>query len=108
MMKLYGFPPSPNTWKVRAVAAQLGLPLQLEFVDLTKPRTPEYLVLNPTGRTPTLVDGEFKLWESNAIMHTSRAAPGTRSGPATQVCAQTSCVGRAGSSHTGVRRAASR
>jgi glutathione S-transferase len=67
-MKLYGFPPSRNTWKVRAVAAQLGLPLQLEFVDLTKPRTPEYLMLNPTGRTPTLVDGEFKLWESNAIM----------------------------------------
>ena len=67
-MRLYGFPPSPNTWKVRAVAAHLGLPLQLEFVDLTKPRTPEYLALNPTGRTPTLVDGDFKLWESTAIM----------------------------------------
>jgi glutathione S-transferase len=25
-------------------------------------------VLNPTGRTPVLVDDEFKLWESNAIM----------------------------------------
>ena len=23
-MKLYGFPPSPNTWKVRALAAHLG------------------------------------------------------------------------------------
>src|SRR2546427_5910162 len=67
-MKLYGFPPSPNTWKVRAVAAQLGIPLELEFVDLTKPRTPDYLALNPTGRTPTLVDGDFVLWESNAIM----------------------------------------
>ena len=69
-MKLYGFPPSPNTWKVRAVAAHLGVPLELEFVDLTKgaPRTPEYLALNPTGRTPTLVDGDFKLWESTAIM----------------------------------------
>ena len=33
-MKLYGFPPSPNTWKVRAVAAHLGLGLDLEFVDL--------------------------------------------------------------------------
>ncbi len=69
-MKLYGFPPSPNTWKVRAVAAHLGLPLELEFVDLTKggSHTPAYLALNPTGRTPTLVDGDFKLWESNAIM----------------------------------------
>jgi glutathione S-transferase len=67
-MKLYGFPPSPNTWKVRAVAAQLGIPLDLELVDLTKPRTPEYLALNPAGRTPTLVDGDFTLSESNAIM----------------------------------------
>jgi glutathione S-transferase len=67
-MKLYGFPPSPNTWKVRAVAAQLGVAIDLELVDLTKPRTPDYLALNPTGRTPTLVDGDFVLWESNAIM----------------------------------------
>ena len=69
-MKLYGFPPSPNTWKVRAVAAQLGLRLDLEFVDLTKGQshTPEYLALNPTGRTPVLVDGDFTLWESTAIM----------------------------------------
>jgi glutathione S-transferase len=67
-MKLYGFPPSPNTWKVRAVAAHLGIPLELEMVDLTKPRTADYLALNPSGRTPTLVDGDFKLFESNAIM----------------------------------------
>jgi glutathione S-transferase len=69
-MKLYGFPPSPNTWKVRAVAAQLGLPLEFELVDLIKrqQRTPEFLALNPTGRTPVLVDGDFILWESNAIL----------------------------------------
>jgi glutathione S-transferase len=67
-MKLYGFPASPNTWKVRAVAAHLGIPLNLEIVDLTKPRSADYLALNPTGRTPTLVDGDFVLWESNAIM----------------------------------------
>jgi glutathione S-transferase len=69
-MKLYGFPPSPNTWKVRAVATHLGLPLELRLVDLAKgqQRAPEYLALNPTGRTPTLVDGDFTLWESTAIM----------------------------------------
>jgi glutathione S-transferase len=68
-MKLYGFPPSPNTWKVRAVAAHLGLPLELQLVDLTKgqQRTPDYLALNPAGRTPTLVDGDFVLGESTAI-----------------------------------------
>jgi glutathione S-transferase len=69
-MKLHCFPPSPNTWKVRAVAAHLGVPLEVEFVDLTKggSHTQDYLALNPTGRTPTLVDGDLKLWESNAIM----------------------------------------
>jgi glutathione S-transferase len=69
-MKLYGFPPSPNTWKVRAVAAHLGQPLELELIDLAKgaQRTPAYLAINPTGRTPTLVDGDVTLWESNAIM----------------------------------------
>lgn len=67
-MKLYGFPPSPNTWKVRAIAANIGLPLELEFVDLSKPRSPEYLALNRSGRTPTLVDGDFVLSESAAIM----------------------------------------
>jgi glutathione S-transferase len=71
MMKLYGFAPSPNTWKVRAVAAHLGIPLEYVHVDLTKggSHTPAYLALNPTGRAPTLVDGDFKLWEANAILH---------------------------------------
>ncbi len=67
-MKLYAFPPSPNTWKVRAVASYVGVPLELEFVDLTKPRSAAYLAINPSGRTPTLVDGNFTLTESNAIM----------------------------------------
>jgi len=69
-MKLYGFAPSPNTWKVRAVAAHLGITLDYEHVDLLKgaSRTPAYLAINPTGRTPSLVDGDFKLGESNAIM----------------------------------------
>lgn len=69
-MKLYGFPPSPNTWKVRAAAHQMALPVELELVDLTMgaQRKPEYLAINPTGRTPTLVDGDYKLWESAAIL----------------------------------------
>jgi glutathione S-transferase len=70
IVKLYGFSASPNTWKVRAVAVHLGIPLDYEFVDLTKgeSRTPRFLAINPTGRTPALVDGDFKLWESTAIV----------------------------------------
>ncbi|MFA6265441.1 MAG: glutathione S-transferase family protein [Pseudolabrys sp.] len=69
-MKLIGFPPSPNTWKVRAVAAHLGIPIDFELVDLTKgaSHAADYLSLNPTGRAPTLIDGDLKLWESTAIM----------------------------------------
>src|SRR5690349_3175329 len=69
-MQLYGFPPSPNTWKVLALAHEIGAPLDLQLVDLTKgaQRAPEYLALNPCGRTPVLVDGDFTLWESSAIL----------------------------------------
>ena len=69
-MKLYAFPASPRARKVMAVAAHLNLPYELQIVDLTKgeQRKPEYLKLNPNGRMPTLVDGDFVLWESNAIV----------------------------------------
>ncbi len=69
-MKLYGFAPSPNTWQVRALAAYLGVPLDFEPLDLTKgdSHTPAFLAVNPTGRTPALTDGDFKLWETLAIM----------------------------------------
>jgi glutathione S-transferase len=69
-MKLYYFPPSPQTRKAHAVAIHLELPLELQLIDLQKgeQHTPEYLKLNPTGRTPVLQDGDFFLWESTAIM----------------------------------------
>ncbi|MEO0535383.1 MAG: glutathione S-transferase family protein [Cyanobacteria bacterium P01_A01_bin.123] len=69
-MKLYYFPPSPNTRRAHAVVIHLDLPLDLRLVDLQKgdQRTAEFLSLNPTGRTPVLTDGDFALWESTAIM----------------------------------------
>jgi glutathione S-transferase len=78
-MKLYGFPASPNTWKVRALASYLKTPIEFELIDLTKgaQRSPAYLAINPTGRTPTLVDGDFKLWESSAILQYLAAKSGS-------------------------------
>jgi glutathione S-transferase len=69
-MKLYMNPLSPNVRRVRLTAAVLGLSLEEKFLDFTKGehKNPEYLALNPNGAVPTLVDGDFVLTESRAIM----------------------------------------
>ena len=40
---------------------------------------PHYLSMNPNGRIPTLVEGDFVLWESNAIMRYLMLAHGRSS-----------------------------
>lgn len=69
-MKLYLFPPSPNAYKIQALINELGLTVATETVDLLNGahKTPEYAAINPNCMMPTLVDGDFVLWESNAIM----------------------------------------
>jgi glutathione S-transferase len=68
-MKLYKSPGSPNALRSRAVAYELGFDPEIINVNIGNGdnRKPEYLALNPTGRVPTLVDGDFVLWESRAI-----------------------------------------
>src|SRR5579884_84874 len=69
-MKLYINPMSPNVRRVRLTAAVLGMDLEEKKLDFTKGehKNPEYLALNPNGAVPTLVDGDFVLTESRAIM----------------------------------------
>ena len=69
-MQLYYHPLSANSRRVTLTALQLGLDLEWVFVDLLKGahRSPEFLRLNLNGKVPLLVDGEFHLWESHAIM----------------------------------------
>lgn len=69
-MKLYDFPFSPNSRKVRAVAYELGIALETQRVDLLTggQRSPEFLARNPNGRVPVLEDGDLILWESTAII----------------------------------------
>jgi glutathione S-transferase len=68
-LELYVFPPSPRAFKVLSVANHLEIPYQLRLVDLRKgeQRTPQYAGMNPNLRMPTLKDGDFVVWESNAI-----------------------------------------
>jgi glutathione S-transferase len=70
MMKLYMNPMSPNVRRVRLTAAVLGITLEEKKLDFTKGehKNPEYLALNPNGAVPTLVDGDFVMTESRAIM----------------------------------------
>jgi len=69
MIELYVFPPSPRAFKVMAIANHLGIDTASRMVDLVKgdQATPEYAALNPNMRMPTLKDGDYVLWESNAI-----------------------------------------
>jgi len=69
-MRLYLHPAAPNCLKVMVVGAHLEIPLEHQVVDLFQndQRSPEYLAINPGGLVPALRDGDFLLWESNAIM----------------------------------------
>jgi glutathione S-transferase len=69
-MKLYMTPLSPNVRRVRITAAVLQIHLQETTLDFVKGehKHPQYLALNPNGAVPTLVDDDFVLTESRAIM----------------------------------------
>jgi glutathione S-transferase len=70
-MELYVLPPSPRALKVIALKNHLGLDCETRLVDLSKDEhlTPEFARLNPNKKMPVLVDEDFVLWESNAILH---------------------------------------
>ena len=71
-MKLYGSSnnKSFNTLKLRFALAEIGAAYEFVPVDLGKgeSRTPDFLRVNPHGKVPVLVDGDFALPESGAIL----------------------------------------
>lgn len=50
--------------------AELAVPYEYQELDIRAGDhlKPEYLAINPMGKLPAIVDGEFKLWESGAIL----------------------------------------
>ena len=68
-MKLYDVKGSPNCFKVRVLARELELPLELVPIDLSQPKRADHLARNPTGKVPIFIDDDgFVLWESAAIL----------------------------------------
>jgi glutathione S-transferase len=69
MIKLYTFPASSNSRKVRMALIEKGLEFERIPVDLSKreQKNPDYLKINPFGQVPALDDEGFILYDSTII-----------------------------------------
>lgn len=69
MIKLYTFPPSTNSRKVRIALLEKGLEFERITIDLTKreQKSPEYLQIHPYGQIPALDDEGFVVYDSTII-----------------------------------------
>jgi glutathione S-transferase len=69
MIKLYTFPPSTNSRKVRIALLEKGLEFERINVDLTKreQKSPDYLKIHPFGQIPALDDEGFIVYDSTVI-----------------------------------------
>jgi len=70
MIKLYTFPPSTNSRKVRIALLEKGLEFERVNVDLSKreQKNPEYLKIHPHGQVPALDDEGFVVYDSTVII----------------------------------------
>ena len=69
MIKLYTFPPSTNSRKVRIALLEKGLEFERINVDLSKreQKNAEYLKIHPHGQVPALDDEGFVVYDSTVI-----------------------------------------
>jgi glutathione S-transferase len=67
---IWGRANSVNVQKVLWCLAELDLDYERIDAGLHFGRNtePEYLAMNPNARVPTMVDGDYVLWESNSVM----------------------------------------
>ena len=68
-MKLYNANFSPNALRVRAVANELGIDLEIIDIDVMggENKKADFIALNPNAKIPVLKDDDFVIWESRAI-----------------------------------------
>ena len=70
MLKLYDHPLSGNSYKSRLLLNQIGIEYERINVDVFKgeQNDPKFAALNPNKKIPVLVDEDFIMWESSAIL----------------------------------------
>jgi len=83
-MKLYFHPISTVSRPVMLFAADEGIALDMQLIDLFKGehRQADYLAINPSGQVPTLEHGDFRLTESSAILKYRAEKNSSRTYPA--------------------------
>lgn len=84
-MRVHGNPGSTCTRKVLMTFAEKGVTPDFTRVELAKGehKQPAHTALQPFGQVPVLVDGEFVLYESRAIMrYLDQVLPGPSLTPA--------------------------
>jgi glutathione S-transferase len=70
---------SPFAWRAQLALEHKALPYELKVLSFAAgdTRKPEFVALNPRHRVPVLVDGDFVLYESSAIVeYVDEAYPG--------------------------------
>ncbi len=69
MLQLY-YHPSPNPLKIALYLEEAGLQYELIPIDTRKgeQHSPAFRAINPNAKTPALVDGDVKVFDSNAIL----------------------------------------
>ena len=69
-LTIWGRANSVNVQKVLWCLAELDLAYERIDAGMQFGKNTEapYLAMNPNGRVPTLVDGDYVLWESNSVM----------------------------------------
>lgn len=69
MLKLYGGARSRASI-IQWFLEELGVPYEFVLLDMQagEHQQSDYLAINPIGKVPAIVDGDFKLWESGAIL----------------------------------------
>jgi glutathione S-transferase len=70
MITFYSGSGSPYAWRVQLALEHKALAYEREMLSFSAgdTRKPDFVTLNPRHRVPVIVDGDFVLYESNAIV----------------------------------------
>ncbi|SFR98478.1 glutathione S-transferase family protein [Yoonia litorea] len=69
-MELYHWPMSHNGRKARALARHLGIEVEEKALSMQDKdhKADAYLAINPMGQVPAIKDGDYAVWEANAVL----------------------------------------